>query len=296
MTELRAGGEGRDLCPGETERMSAFVAAGLVMSLIVAVDAPAPGTFAATPATLVTPTTKPLHEIAHVKALTPFCSAFEKHFNGAARPLITSDATIGYVGYTFGGIESHFHARGGELAIYDDRVHLMAYVGSLQKLIPQAQSEVDALRESAKLADDPGDATATKQLASELQAALDKQRQIAIDSLGVVQALTDYSISPTRLGFEDLGEQLGSGGRAVALLSRPDPMGFLGGLADNAAPRASTELQSQVPGGYDDATVRTPPERRDVRSYLKWQNQLDRIGDAEGTAALAADALSERCR
>jgi hypothetical protein len=238
-----------------------------------------------------------LHEIAHVKAITPFCAAFERHFNGAARPLVSADANVGFLGYTMGGIETHFRARAGELALYNDRVHMMAYVGTLQKLIPQAQDEIDALRRSAALATDPADTTATTSLAADLQAALDKQRQISIDSLGVVQALTDDTTSSSRLNFEDLGASLGGGnpGRAIALLGRPDPMGYLP-AEDNEALRASPELQSGVPGGYDEYATRTPSERRDVRVYLHWQDQLDRTRDAERSAVVKADAIADRCR
>ncbi len=267
----------------------------LLLSAVVAVSAVdvAP---ALEPVPATAPKTPALHEIAHVKALTPYCAAFEKHFNAAARPMLGADANVGYIDYTMGGIESHFHARAGETAVYGDRVHLIAYVGTMQKLLPQAQNEIDALRDSAKLATDPADAADTTKLASDLQAALDKQHQIALDSLSVVQALTDYTLNSPRISFEDLGESLGGGpAGAIALLSRPDPMGFLPAEHGESL-RASPELQSGLPGGYDDYTVRTPAERRDVRSYLHYQNQVDRIGDAETAAALKADAIADRCR
>ncbi len=231
-----------------------------------------------------------LREIGHVRAITTFCAAFERHFNGAARPILASDTQASYIGFTLGNIEPHFHARGGELLLYDDRVNMMHYVGNVQKLVPQAQREIDALRTSAPLANDPATAAQTLELARHLQKALDKQRQIAIDSLSVVQALNDVT-----LGTNDNTAHATAvyDERRVALI---DPLEHLAAIRDASGPRAPTTLQAQPPGAYDPYTASTPANWRDVRSYLHWQDQLDRIGDAEAVAARDAEAVAGRCR
>jgi hypothetical protein len=236
------------------------------------------------------PTAAPLREIGHVRAASPFCSAFERHFNGAARPILASDERIGAIGFTLGTIEAHYRARGGELLLYDDRVHLMRYVADLQKAIPQARRELDELRASAPLARDPAAASRTRELAESLGKALDKQRQIAIDSLGVVHAMMDLTFGSNR------NESHATVVRNENLPVTIDPLAHLEGIRDADGPRASTDVQSQMPGSFDPYTAGTPANARDVRSYLQWQRQLDRIGDAEGAAAQTAESLADRCR
>jgi hypothetical protein len=234
--------------------LAVLLAIALERADAAATAGPAPAPTAA-PVPAPASTEKPtLKEIGHVRALTSFCSAFERHFNAAVAPILENDRQIGSIGFTYGALESHFRQRAGELAVYDDRVHLMHWVDELQKLVPQAQVEVNDLRASASLAKDPADAKLAHELAAQLQHALDKQRQIAIDSLGIVQALGEATTSHVK-----------------------------------------TELTDVMPGGYDDYETRTPKAWRDVRSYLHWQSQLDRIDDAEGAAAASAGTLVARC-
>lgn len=55
-----------------------------------------------------------------------------------------------YVHYTMGRIEPDYRDRVPEQRLYDDRVKLMAYLKTLFAQIPPAQSEINALRETAK--------------------------------------------------------------------------------------------------------------------------------------------------
>ena len=245
---------------------------------------------AVAPAPSPTASAAPLREIGHVRAVTSFCAAFERHFNGTARPILASDAQASFVGFTLAKLEPDFAARGGELRVYDDRVNLIHYVGELQKLVPQAQDELNALRASARLASDPQTGAQTLALASSLQRALDKQRQIAIDSLGVIQALDDVT-----LGSND-NTSHATVVRSLRYVTIVDPLAHLAGIRDATGPRASTSMQAQMPGAYDDYTTRTPANERDARSYLHWQNQLDRIGDAETDAAARAETIAATCR
>ncbi len=254
-----------------TLALTALVAFGQTPITTRAVAAPVAAASAAVPKPTATPKA-PLREIGRVRALTRFCSAFTTHFNAAVRPLLESDVNVGYIGYTLGSIEPHYNVLGGELKLYDDRVNMIAYVGRLQKLIPQAQREIDELRGTSKVADDQDTAKATFELARQLQKALDKQRQIAIDTLGVVQAMNDVT-----LGVNNMDSASAAAGSDTDVA-------------------ATTALEDHLAGGYDAYTATTPSDWRDVRSYLHWQSQIDRIGDAEGSAATDADAIVDRCR
>ncbi len=155
---------------------------GALAFVIAAVKAPAPA-----------PTPKePLRTIIRVKAQTQFCTAFYQHFNGAVVPLLESDANIGYIDFTLGTVEGHFDQLNRESLLYNDRVNMIHYVGTLQHRVADAQAEVNALRTSAALATDPSDAAAARKLATKLQTAVDKQHQVALDSLGVAQAMMEY--------------------------------------------------------------------------------------------------------
>ncbi|MBC5810559.1 MAG: hypothetical protein GIW95_06870 [Candidatus Eremiobacteraeota bacterium] len=233
---------------------SAALAAALLV-LSIEPPQPAPTAAVATPQATSTPKAA-LREIGRIRAQTPFCRAFTDHFNASARTMLGNDDEISYVDFTFGSIENHFKARAGELLFYDDRVKLIAYVKALQTALPGLQAEINALRKSAALTTDPENAKAARDVAAQLQKSYDRQRQIAIDSLGVIHAMMDYSIGNTK---------------------------------------ASTSIQTNVPGGYDEYLQTTPPERRDVRSYLKLHQQMDRIGDAEAAAAITAETVAERC-
>ncbi len=235
----------------------AALAAGATESPEPAETSP-PVAAAAMPAT-AEPPPAPLREIGHVRATTSFCSAFERHFNGAVRPMLENDARASFIGYTLGRIEPHFHSLGAELLLYDDRVHMLHDVGVVQRLIPSAQGELDALRATAAAATDDEAAKQTRELATSLQRALDKQRQIAIDVLSVAQAL------------------------GVVMNGGDD------------TPKIGRLVSDPGPGVYDIHAATTPADARDVRSYLHWQDQLDRIGDAEGSAAAKADTLVEKC-
>ncbi len=239
-------------------------------------------------AVLAAPAT-PLREIGHVRARTAFCSAFETHFNGAVRPLLVADERVGAIGFTLGTIETHYRGRGPELALYDDRVHLMRYVGDLQKLIPQARRELDDLRTSAALAGDPETAARARDAGVALGKALDKQRQIAIDSLGIVQAMMDLTTGTNR------NESRATVVTSLNAIPTIDPLAHLDGIRDAGGPRASTEVTSVLPGAYDTYVRGTPANARDVRSYLKFSAQTDRIGDAESLAATLAAPIADRC-
>jgi hypothetical protein len=229
--------------------------AALVVAVFLQLGAVEPPAPAPEPAVSPQPSATPreqLKEIGHVKALTPFCKAFVTHFNNSAQLMTSNDEQISYIDYTFGTIDKRFTELGGELRFYEDRVRLMAWVKALQQHIPVLQDEINQLRRGAALTLDPVAAKAAREVATQLQTSLDKQKQIAYDTLGVIHAMIDVTDGKTK---PDLG-------------SRWDHEVY-------------------------DAT--TPKEMRDVRSYLKMDKQLARIGDAESAAMSGAGAIALSC-
>ncbi|MDQ2907716.1 MAG: hypothetical protein M3R44_00015 [Candidatus Eremiobacteraeota bacterium] len=221
---------------------------------------------AASPAPTATPR-EPLRTIGRVHAVTAFCKAFQAHFNGAVVPLLAADAQLGYMHFTMGRIEPDYRDRVPEQRLYDDRVKLIAYLKMLFAQIAPAQSEINALRDTAKGATDPQTAKATVALASQLQRALDKQHSLAVDSLGVVHAMIDVATGTN-------------------LTWIPPPLD---------APQTAPQQLPMFVGGDDLQTQQMPKAERDVRNIISFDKQLDRIGDAEENAATGADAISSNC-
>lgn len=135
---------------------------------------------------------KPLREIGHVRARSAYCSAFELHFNGAARSLLAHDASIGLIDRTLDDVTHSFDELAGDLHRYDLRLRLSAYVQAILRDVPIGQAEVNALRRTSALTTDPQLARRTHDIAAAMQRGLDRQRQIATDAYGVVQALQEF--------------------------------------------------------------------------------------------------------
>jgi hypothetical protein len=236
-------------------------------------SAPVPVASAAPPALR-----EPLREIGHVHALSGFCAAFLGHFNTAARAMLGNDQTLTFVDFTLGGLEPHFKAKGGEVQLYDDRVRLGHYTDDIFKAIPALQSEIDQLRRSAELSKDPEQAKAARETATELQQSLDRQKAMAGDSLGVVHALMDMALGATN----DLAVRSRAGG--------PPSIG----APEVSGPAASTNYIGSV-ASNSNYTQSTPEQRRDVRSYLQFDKQFDRIAQAESAAVAHAQAIAAGC-
>jgi hypothetical protein len=239
--------------------------------------APPPAPAPEAPAAAST-TREPLREIGHVHALSVFCQAFVKHFNDSAHSLLDNDQTLTFVDFTMSTLESHFKAKGGELLLYDDRVHLMHYTGDVIKSTATLQSDINDLRKSADLAKDPEQAKEARATAADLQEALDHQHQMALDSLGVIHAMIDLATGFTT----SVSVQVHPGGPPTI------------GAPEVAGPAASTDYTGGTAANMD-YTQTTPAERRDVRSYLRFNKQFNKISEVESDAVLHAQNVANRC-
>jgi hypothetical protein len=197
-----------------------------------------------------------LREIGNVHATTRFCQEFTTRFNNSAHAMLENDRQLAYTYHTMGTLEAHYQARGAENILYEDRVNLLHYADQIFKTLPGLQSEINALRQTAALTSDPARAKAARDVAAQLQKSYDRQRALAVDSLSVAQAMTDVSME-----------------------HHPDPH------------------QTPVYGGFDGANTVAPlpAAMRDVRTVLKFDSQLDRIGDAESGAVRMAQQVVETC-
>jgi hypothetical protein len=174
---------------------AAFI--GLNLPLVTIGAAPAP----ATPTPEPTPRTE-LKEIGRVRARTPYCVAFQQHFDASVHALKDQDATIGAVDFTMGDVTKTFNELGGDLRRVDDRKKLAAYADQLMAAIPPAQTEINQLRQASTLTTDPELAKYNHDLAAQLQKALDRQKQIATDTQSLVRSLMEYdtAIQPANQG------------------------------------------------------------------------------------------------
>jgi hypothetical protein len=138
---------------------------------------------------------RPLREIGHVKARTAYCTAFEEYFNGSTQPILSGDSTLGVVRLSLDDLNKSFTSIDGTSQRYDIRLRLMHDVDELQSTLGPAQDAVNHLRTSAALSQDPVRAKQTRELAKDLQRALDRHKAMATDLLGVIHALAEYEQS-----------------------------------------------------------------------------------------------------
>jgi hypothetical protein len=237
-----------------------FPALFLVAALTLAVEPPpvaaeSPAPEVATPE--AAPTAKvPLKEIGRIRATTAFCRGFVTHFNNSAVAILSNDAQISYIGFTLGGLEKDFRAFDNEARLHDDRIKLLAYVKLLASQLGPLQDEINDLRRTAALTTDPVKAQEARDVAAALQQAYNRQRQVSLDTQNVVWALIEATAGKT-----------------------------------------NTRTNRSIPGpnAVDNNLSFSPSDMRDVKSYMKFQKQLDRIGDAESDAARRADTVVEGC-
>ncbi len=251
----------------------------LTFALATVLSLAAPGAEPEPAATASPPAQRePVREIGRVRALSGFCQAFVTHFNGAAHAMLNNDQTLTFVDFTLAGLQPHFKAKGGEVLLYDDRVRLLHYTDDIFKTVPALQSEIDQLRRSADLTKDPEQAKDARDAASELQQSLDRERAMANDSLGVARALMDLALGTT----SDTTVQVHPGGPPTI------------GAPDVSGPSASTNYIGSV-ASNSDYTQSTPAQSRDVRSYLQFDKQFDKISQAESEAVEHANAVAAAC-
>jgi hypothetical protein len=205
----------------------------------------------------------PLKEIGHVTAVTAFCKAFVTHFNTSAQLMTQNDGQISFVDFVLGKLKKDFEATDRESRLHDDRINLIAYHQRLMDQIPKLQAAINELRRAAALTIDPDKAKEAHEVAAQLQKSLDKEKQIASDTLGVIHAMLEQA-----------------SGANTRLVNLETPIEVSGSSTLGPGPN----LPSHNPDAIDD-----------IRSYLEMDRQRDRIGDAESAAMTHADVVMQGC-
>ena len=146
-----------------------------------------------------------LKEIVNVTAVNPYCASFYRHFNAVVRPIVANDLTLDGVSVSLDEVDSLFSTNNWEQRFYDERLRMERYVASMQENDVVAQREVNALREGMKNSADPVRQRQMHALAQEVQRAVDKQKQMTTDLLGVVHAMIDFNIDPEKAAMAPIG-------------------------------------------------------------------------------------------
>ncbi|MBV8245646.1 MAG: hypothetical protein JOZ38_06985 [Candidatus Eremiobacteraeota bacterium] len=188
-----------------------MISALVLAVLVAAAPAPIPSP-TASPNPATSPSAKPsasplppLKEIYSVTVVNTYCTSFYRHFNATVRPLIANDITLERVSVSLDNIDTLFSENNWEQRFYDERLKMERYVAALQENNETTQREVNELRDGAKLTTDPVRVKEMRQLAQELQRAVDKQKQMASDLLGITQGMMDYYIDPEKAALGPIG-------------------------------------------------------------------------------------------
>ena len=150
---------------------------------------------AASPKPSPTPTPVPLKEIGVVNAMSPYCTTFYNHFNAAVRPMLAVDQQLNYESASLDNINELFTKMDWNLRFYEERLRIQKEVEIMERTTFQTQIEVNALRSGEKQTTDPERAHQIHMLAQEMQRALDKQKQLAIDLHGMLDTMMAYDTS-----------------------------------------------------------------------------------------------------
>jgi len=181
-----------------------------LVAAIVAVSIPTPSPAPAQPKTIITVIS------------SPYCNSLASHFNGALVPMLANDRTLDKTSVQLDDMNAMFEGPN----YVQQFLHIRDAIGrqetQLNESLAGIQREINLLREGAKLSTDDQASAQIHQAAQDLQAAYDKQRQLAIDLQNLYISLLQYNpnrLHPTLGGF--------------------DP-------ADMAAPEASRDIKSYL--------------------------------------------------
>jgi hypothetical protein len=150
------------------------------------------------------PTPRALKTIITVVS-SPYCKSLAQHFNGALVPMLANDRTLDAVSVQLDDLDSMFQQPNYVQQFLHVRDNLKRQETELNESLAAIQLEINLLRSGGALSTDAQAQAQTHQAAQDLQAAYDKQRQLAIDLQGLYHTLLDYNpnrLHPTLGGFD----------------------------------------------------------------------------------------------
>ena len=241
---------------------------------------------AATPAPAASGASPQPKVIGHIYT-NAYCRDFVEHFNTASTVIVTNDHGFDAVDTTLHSIDADWNRPDGAMRVYDDRVRLIAEVGSMVKSIPVSQSAVNQLLAQAVSTTDPDRKAALREAASQLQRTLDRQRAVADDLTSVIQVLMD------KHGREDTVE---------TQVNEVLPAGYhiYFDTGDDPVPEPGTNTLMQPPPSPSPLPGASPtpspsPSPLPVELVMQWDRQRHIMADAESRAEVAATKLVRIC-
>jgi hypothetical protein len=166
--------------------MSFFAA--ILVALLLPVTAGAP---AGSPSP--SPSPQALRTIVTVKS-SPYCTALSDHFNGAMLPMLANDRVFAVVDVQLSDLNELFNYPNYIDRFVVLRGKLLKESGVLSASLRPIQQQIDQLRASAALSNDPNEQKQMIDTASQLQDAYKHQFQLSTDLAGMAQAMMDYDI------------------------------------------------------------------------------------------------------
>jgi hypothetical protein len=140
------------------------------------------------------PTSHPLKTIVTVVS-SPYCNALAQHFNNAFIPMHANDLVFEKVNVQLGDMNEMFNTPDYINQFLDLRVKMVNETAVLVKSLGPMQQEINALRESATLSNDPAAQKEMRDAAAELQDAYLHQFQLSTDLTNLAHEMMDYPIT-----------------------------------------------------------------------------------------------------
>ncbi len=168
------------------------------------------------PASVPSPSEPPVPKTIITVVSSPYCESLANHFNGALVPMLANDRTLDGVSVQLDDLNTLFSQPDYEERFLRVRDQLGRQVTALNQSLAGIQSEINQLREGAKLTTDAQAASQVHDAAQDLQTAYDHQRQLSIDLQAMYQEMLEYPIArvhPAMGGFDPADEFLPSARR-----------------------------------------------------------------------------------
>jgi len=165
-----------------------------VMAVLLAAVLPAPSPTPHPPKTIITVIS------------SPYCKSLAEHFNNALVPMLANDRTLDGVSVQLDDMNNMFEGPNYVQQFLTIRDTIGKQETVLNRSLAEIQLEINQLREGARLSTDPQAQSEMHDAAQDLQAAYNKQRQLAIDLQNLYITLLRYNpnrLHPTLGGFDE---------------------------------------------------------------------------------------------
>lgn len=172
---------------------------------------PASASPSATSPSGTSPAERPVPKTIITVVSSPYCKSLADHFNGALVPMLANDRTLDGVSVQLDDLNTLFSQPNYVQQFLHVRDQLGRQVTVLNQSLAEIQSEINQLREGAKLTTDAQAASQVHDAAQDLQTAYNHQRQLSVDLQGMYQAMLEYPIErvhPAMGGFDPADEFL----------------------------------------------------------------------------------------